>query len=65
MVNLFIERNTRVGWAVGNMDVEVWSVLEKIVEEEVDVSGGHLAQADVRLQERLDDAFVVNEEVDG
>ena len=64
VIHLFIEWNTRVGWAVGDVDVEVWSALEEVVEEEVNASGGHLARADMRFQEGLNDAFVVNEKVD-
>ena len=63
-VYLFIEWNTQVGQAVGDVDVEVRSVLEEVVEEEVNASGGHLAQADMCFQEGLNDAFVVDEKVD-
>ena len=49
MVNLHIERNARVGRAVGDVDAEVGSALEEIVEEEVNMSGGGLAGADVHF----------------
>ena len=48
-IHMFIEWNTRVGRAVGDVDAEVWSALEEIVEEEVNASGNGLTGADVRF----------------
>ena len=48
-VNLLIERNTRVRRTVGDMDAEVRTALEEIVEEEVNASGSGLAGADVHF----------------
>ena len=62
-VNLLVEGNARVGWAVGDVNAEVQSALKEIVEEEINASSGGLAGADVHFQEGLNDALVVNEEM--
>ena len=49
MVDLLVERNARVGWTVGDMDMEIRTALEEIVEEEVNASGSGLAGVDVRF----------------
>ena len=48
-VNLLVERDARVGRAVGDMDTEVWSALKEVVKEEVNASSGGLTGADMRF----------------
>ena len=48
-IDLFIERNARVRWTVGDMDTEIRAALEEVVEEEVNASGSGLAGAGVRF----------------
>ena len=49
MIHVFIEWNTQVGWAVGDVDAEVLPVLEEVVEEEVNAGGGGLTGADMHF----------------
>ena len=49
MINLLVEGDARVRWTIGDMDTEIWTALEEVVEEEVNASGSGLAGADVRF----------------
>ena len=49
MIDLLVERNARVGWAIGDVDTEIWTALKEVVEEEVNAGGSGLAGADVRF----------------
>ena len=48
-VDLLIERDTRVRRTIGDVDAEIRTALEEVVEEQVNASGGGLAGADVRF----------------
>ena len=47
VIDLLVERDARVRWTIGDMDTEIRTALEEVMEEEVDASGGGLAGADV------------------
>ena len=62
-INCFVEGDAGVRWTVGEVEPNAWIVLKEVQEQQIDACGRGLAGADGRLEEGLNDALVVNEEV--